>query len=240
MITKYIEKKTLKTYQMEKNGALRPIMLMNELQSVADSHAESLGVGRTYCMEHNIAWVVTHYFIEIDELPTDTEEIQIMTWPSEHGALKAVRDFRIIGHDGRGMVRATSQWVLIDMATRRPLRLAEHMPSWEVIPERALDREFEKFPDFVADTEIKVAPRYDDIDVNRHVNNAVYAVWATESLGFDFRDAHKLLGLYINFKKEISADTREVMIESKLEDSKSRHMIKIGDTEHANVICEWK
>lgn len=240
-IRKKIERKVLNTYKLDRHGLLRPAMLMNELQAIADTHAENLGAGRSFCVAENIAWVVTHYLIEIIEMPTDKEEIEISTWPSLHDALRAARDFRICGADGREMVRATSQWVMIDMETRKPLRLSDKLPAnWKVMPERALDSAFDKFPEFAPDTRVDVHPRFDDFDVNQHINNAVYAAWATEALGFDFRDAHKLRALNINFKKEIPAGAAGVMVESKLEGLTSRHMIKSGDIEHANVICEWE
>lgn len=239
MITKHIEKKTLKTYQTDRYGFIRPVMLMNELQAIADTHAEFLGFGRTMCLERNIAWVVTHYLIDIIESPSENEELTFSTWPSEHAALKAARDFEIRGNDGRLMVRATSQWILIDLETRRPLRLTEYLPNFESFPERAYARTFDKFADFDAQKTHTHKCRYDDIDVNQHINNAVYAVWATESVGFDFRNSHKLKGLEINFKKEISPDIPEVSVDVALEDNVSRHKIKTGDIENANVICYW-
>ena len=249
---KHIETKTLKTYQMDRHGLLRPIMLFNELQAMADTQAERLGRGRTYCFENNCAWVVTHYLVEIDQMPRENQEIELSTWPSGCDKLRAIRDFRIRdAATGEEMVRATSQWVMIDLDARRPMRIDEAMAEWCVIEERALNREFEKFPDFVPDVNLKVTPRFDDVDVNQHINNAVYAIWATEALGFEFRDQHKLRGISINFKKEIPAGAPEVVIESTLSGAVSRHMIKSGlsrrsgvaaktdDTEHANVICEW-
>ncbi|MCL1902507.1 MAG: thioesterase [Alphaproteobacteria bacterium] len=238
---KHIETKSLKTYQMDRHGLLRPIMLMNELQAVADTHAEKLGRGRTYCAENSIAWVVTHYLIEIINMPRENQEIEMSTWPSARDSLRAVRDFRIRdAATGAELVRATSQWVMIDLNARKPMRLDEIMAGWDALPERALDRTFEKFPDFEADTFTSVHPRFDDVDVNQHINNAVYAVWATEALGFEFRDTHKLRKIDINFKKEIKPASTDLVIESRLDDMISRHMIKSADSEHANIVCEWE
>ncbi|MCL2538335.1 MAG: thioesterase [Alphaproteobacteria bacterium] len=238
---KHIEIRKPKTYQMDRHGLLRPIMLMNELQAVADTHAEDLDRGRTYCMDKNCAWVVTHYLIEINEMPGEGQEIEISTWPSGRDAVRAIRDFRITDvATGRELVRATSQWILIDAAARRPLRLDDIMSGWGIISERALDRTFDKFPDFDADVSMAALLRFDDIDLNQHINNAVYAVWATEALGFEFRNAHKLRGLSINFKKEIPAGVPAVTVESKLDGATSRHIIKSNEEINAVMICEWE
>ena len=240
MTQKLIEKRILKTYQTDRFGNIRPLMLMNELQAVADNHAEALGCGRSYCMEHGVAWVVTHYLVEIRELPREAEELTFVTWPSVQDALKATRDFEIRGSDGRLMVVATSQWILIDIEKRRPLKLSDNLPHWDLIPERALPRAFEKFPDFEPQKSHVMKCRYDDVDVNQHVNNAVYAVWATESVGFNFRNTHKLRGIELNFKKEIVAETPEISVDVAIDDNTSHHKIRTGDIENANVICYWE
>ncbi|MCL2017159.1 MAG: thioesterase [Alphaproteobacteria bacterium] len=238
---KYVERKFLKTYQMDRHGLLRPVMLMNELQAIADTHAEKLGVGRVYCEKHDCAWVSTHYLLEILEMPTEKREIEILTWPSSRDALRSSRDFLIRDAEtGKDLVRATSQWVMIDAAARRLMRLENVLVGWELGLDRALDRPFEKFSDFVPESSTTIYPRFDDVDVNQHINNAVYAIWATEALGFEFRDTHKLRALDINFKKEIHPGLDQIAVVSKLCGMKSQHMIKSGDTEHANIVCEWE
>ncbi len=234
-----VENRTLQAYQCDRYGNMRPLILMNELQGMGDKHAEKLGVGYEYCQSHGMAWVVTHYLVDIIEMPTEREELKIMTWPSCQDALRATRDFEIRGADDRLLVRATSQWVLIDMARRRPLRLDENLPRWLINECRAWDRTFEKFPDFEPTKTHKMKCRFDDIDVNQHINNAVYAVWATESVGYEYRNQHKLKSIELNFKKEISPDTPDVEIDVAIDGLVSRHKIRTGDTEHAMVICHW-
>lgn len=238
-VTKLIEKRVLRTYQTDRYRYIRPVMLMNELQSMADDHAERLGIGRTYCMANNLAWVVTHYLIDIIELPREGEELTFITWPSAHDALKAVRDFQIRGADDRLMVRATSQWIMIDIENRRPIRLGDRLAAWDKYPERAWTRTFDKFPDFDVQKTRTHKCRFDDVDVNQHVNNAVYAVWATESVGFDFRNTHKLRGMEINFKKEIAPDIAEVSVDVAINGDTSHHKIRTGDVDNAYVVCHW-
>lgn len=239
MSEKLIEKRILQAYQCDRFSNVRPLILMNELQSIADRHAEVLGRGRTYCLENNVAWVVMYYLVDIIELPTEGEELTFSTWPSCQDALRATRDFEIHGADGRLMVRATSQWILIDMASRRPLPLANHLSPDVVVPYRAYGCAFEKFPDFDTNKTHVMKCRFDDIDVNQHINNAVYAVWATESVGYQYRAQHKLRKININFKKEISPDTPEIRVDVAIDGLTTRHKICVGDTVHAAVICQW-
>ena len=232
---------TLHAYQCDRFGLMRPLTLMNQLQGMGDRHAEMLGVGYEYCMAHNIAWVVTHYMVDIIEMPHERQRITITTWPSCQDALRATRDFEVRdAADGRLLVRATSQWVLIDMTRRRPLRLDENLPRWAYSTHRAWERSFDKFPDFDAQSQHVFKCRFDDIDVNQHINNAVYAVWATESVGFDYRNTHKLRGIELNYKKEIAPTTPEVVIDVAMDGNVSHHKIRTGDAEHAIIKCIWQ
>ncbi|MCM1294714.1 MAG: thioesterase [Muribaculaceae bacterium] len=236
---KLIERRFLQAYQCDRFGNMRPLILMNELQGMGDKHAEQLGVGYEYCEAHGIAWVVTHYLVDIIEMPTEREELQIITWPSVSDSLRATRDFEIRGSDGRLMVRATSQWILIDLNTRRPVRMTEHLPPFDSLTERAWDRTFDKFPEFDATKTHIMKCRFDDIDVNQHINNAVYAVWATESVGYEYRSQHQLKRIELNFRKEIKPDTPSVEIDVAIDGLTSYHRIRTGDTEHAIVMCTW-
>ncbi len=240
MIEKFVQKKILCTYQTDRFGNIRPLILMNELQAMADEHAEFLGFGRTYCIKNGLAWVVTHYLVDILEMPREGEELTFVTWPSSHNALKATRDFEIRGSDNRLMVIATSQWIMIDIEKRRPVKLSDSLTNWKTLPERSLDREFEKFPEFESEKLHTMKCRYDDVDVNQHINNAVYSVWATESVGFDFRNTHKLKGIELNFKKEINPTTPEITVEVRIDGNISRHKIKTDNIEHASVVCFWE
>jgi len=239
-IKKHIEHIVVQAYQCDRYGYLRPIMLMNFLQGAAEAHAEELGAGRAYCTSHGFAWVVTHNMVDIIELPRSKNEITLITWPSKHDGLRAYRDFEIRGADNRLLVRATSQWVLINLETRRLLRLNDSLENWGSVDERAWDIEFNKPPKFDADKTHEIKCRYDDIDVNQHINNAVYAVWATESVGFEFRNTHQLTGIEIYFEHEISPTTPQVAVNVKLEPAVSYHKIMTGDSQHATVVCHWK
>ncbi len=240
MSDKYSVKRILQAYQCDRYGDIRPLILMNELQSIADTHAEILGCGRTYCLANNVAWVVTHYVVDIVELPREGEELTFTTWPSCQDALRATRDFEIRGADNRLMVRATSQWILIDVNRRRPVPLENHLSPDVVIPIRAYSCAFEKFADFTATKTHIMKCRFDDIDVNQHINNAVYAVWATESVGYAYRNTHKLKSIRLNYKKEISPDNPQVCVDTTIDGLVSYHKIRTDNTEHAIVVCNWQ
>jgi len=240
MVEKMIETHILKSYQCDRYGFMRPIMLMNELQGLAGKHADMLGAGRDVCFSKGVAWVVTHMFIDIIEMPTAKEKLVYSTWPSVSGAVRSERDFEIRDENGNLKIRAISQWVLIDLQTRRPVRITDYFPEWTGLPERIWDREFNKCEDFIPTKSHVMACRFDDIDVNQHINNAVYAVWATESVGFEYRNKHTLKGMEIYFEHEINPDTPTIRIEVMMDGDVTRHKIMTEELEHAKIVCYWK
>ena len=240
MVNKMVEEHTLKSYQCDRFGLMRPIMLMNELQGLASKHADILGAGREHCFAHNVAWVITHMFVDIIDMPRSDEVLVYSTWPCNTGAVRSERDFEIRDKNGKLKIRAISQWVLIDLNTRRPMRISDCFPDWMGMTERVWDRDFDKCADFVPTKSHVMACRFDDIDVNQHINNAVYTVWATESVGFEYRNQHKLRGIDVYFEHEINPNTPNVRIEVAFDGNTTRHKIMTDETEHAKIVCGWE
>ena len=239
MAEKYIKERKLKTYQCDRYGFMRPLALMNKLQGLAELHAEMLGAGREYCASKNVAWFLTHMFVDIPDMPRAEEDLIYSTWPSSTSEIRSERDFEIKDKDGKLKLRAISQWVLIDLHTRRPVRISDYIPDWKGLPERVWNRDFDKGPTFVPTRSCVMACRFDDIDINQHINNAVYTVWATESVGFDYRNAHKLRGIDIYFEREVNPNTYTVRIEVGFDGNITRHKIMTNEVEHAKIICYW-
>ena len=90
------------------------------------------------------------------------------------------------------------------------------------------------------DVEKTFEVRFDDLDVNRHVNNANYIVWAIEPLDFEFRRSHKLKIVDMMFKKEI-AYGHKVLSEVAINENNTVHAVKNAETGEELFImnAEW-
>lgn len=200
---KYTKEYNLRTYECDKFGYLRIVTLFNILQDIADTHASDLGLGMEYCLSKGLAWVGANYHIKINRMPKIHENIKIITWPSEERKLGAIRDFAVYDNSGNMIITATSQWILIDFARKRPISLKDNLPEYTVINEHTMISNFEKLPQpQKIDFEKNFSIRFDDIDINMHVNNALYPLWASEALDHTFRDEHLISEIEISFKKE--------------------------------------
>ena len=88
------------------------------------------------------------------------------------------------------------------------------------------DLKYNKIPQISqSDNEKTFEIRYDDIDVNRHVNNAKYIVWALESLPVEFLKTNSLKRIDIQYKKDISYGG-SVIAAVQIMENKTIHSIK--------------
>lgn len=202
-ITKLAGTYNIRSYECDRNNNLRILTLMNIFQDMADNHAHQMGLGIEYVLSRGLAWVGSNYMLEIDRLPQMHENIRIETWPSEQRRIGAIRDFEVFGEDGKSIIRACSQWILIDFARKRPVSLKDNLPEYEALEEHAMSADFPKIPEAEnGDDDYKFRVRFDDIDINKHVNNAVYILWACEAVDAEFRLNHNPRRINVAFKKE--------------------------------------
>ena len=241
MMEKYIKEYNLRTYECDKNGNLRIITLFNILQDIADSHAADMGLGIKYCLSKGFAWVGANYHVKINRLPKTHECIKIITWPSEQRKLGAIRDFAIYDDQDNMIISATSQWILIDVARKRPIALKDNLPEYTIINEHSLVSSFEKLPQVQrADFNKTFSIRFDDIDINMHVNNSLYPLWASETLDYTFRDKYVPSEIEISFKKEGHLG-EDVCVISQIDDIQTLHSItSLSDNrELSSIRIKW-
>jgi len=240
-VSKYQKEYFIRSYECDKHGNLRLLTLMNILQDAADSHADALGLGYEYCVSRQLAWVAANYHVKIFRAPKIHEPVVITTWPSEERKLSVVRDYEMADKDGNILVQASTQWVLINIENKRPQAIRANLPEYQVVSEKADNFEFTKLilPE-TFDLYKEIAVRFDDIDVNNHVNNAVYPLWASEAVSPEFRDNHAVSELEIAFKKEAFLGEK-VKVATAMDNLNSFHeIISLADErELARVSVVW-
>lgn len=174
--------------------------LLNQFQDIAESHAAELGVSLDALQKKGLLWVLSRYHIRMDALPTVGDTIEIQSWPSAWERLFAIRDFRVCGPSGEEIGVASSAWLVVQADSFRPVRGKDLLPEFRLHPERALAAEWKKIelPDsFDYRREYQVL--HHDLDVNGHVNNAVYVIWALESAPESCWQTHRPMELEIQF-----------------------------------------
>lgn len=239
---KYKKEYEIRSYECDERGTLRLRSLFNLFQDLADEHADKMGVGYHFCIRHQIGWIGGYYHIQIEKMPVWTQKITLRTWPSKSTGVTGIREFEMCDEAGHILVRASSQWVLVDIVRKRPVSVQKHIGSYDLIEERSVPSSFEKIQGLEKnDLEIVEVIRRDDIDINKHVNNAVYPSWILDALPKGYLEDHCLSELRIQFKQ--SAKMGDVIcVKTGLMEHETLHSIQnpVSNTEFARVKISWQ
>lgn len=194
---------SLRIDEADWSGRARPLSLLNLLQDAAFVHAAILGVGVEQLQRRNLTWVLSRYRIRFLAYPPVHTPLQVRTWPSSREARTTTRDFEIHSAGGDLLAIATSAWALLDLQSRRPVRLDEILPDYPLESRRALDFTAERLPSLQqVERELPFRVRFGDLDVNRHVNNAVYLQWALETVPSEVVEPCRLAELEVSYRAE--------------------------------------
>jgi medium-chain acyl-[acyl-carrier-protein] hydrolase len=185
----------------------RLIALLDCMQEAAGIHADRLGAGIRVLMEKGLTWVLARLHVRCESLPPAGHDVQVSTWPAGRKGVLALREFRLAGDSDGEIMRATSAWILLGVASRRPVRLDPHLPVFTRHPGRMIEDDFSPLPVVESNGH---PPAFRavaaDIDINNHVNNTVYLEWALRAVPAEIRSARRLTVLEAAFLGEALLD----------------------------------
>ena len=194
----------VRSYEVDVEGRLTPAALCNYLQESAGLHARRLGVSVEQLQALGMTWFLWRLHLQVARLPTWTEIVEVETWPAEMGRPYAVRDFRLrVGEDPIGV--ATSAWLLMDLATKRPIRrvpdrIRDLHPD---PPKRALSDAFRRLPACgTSSAHVDLKVRRSDLDLNGHLNHVAAISALLEAVPADLRKSRQIAALEVEYRGE--------------------------------------
>ena len=210
-VTKHIEKVKIFTHYTNYKGRLFVKTLCDLFNDVAEVQTKYYGVDVDTLNAAGATWMLHRLHIRLNKMPSENEEVFIETWPSGIERLFATRDYRMVREDGEELVRATSEWMYIDLNRRRPLRQPEKVVAISTghqIPHLEIES-------ILNEKEFAMVPQggrhfdatFDNIDFNGHVTQASYMRWLTNSLPFDFLKTYVLTDVEVIYAHEIMPDS---------------------------------
>jgi acyl-ACP thioesterase len=172
----------IRHHELNIHGRLRPVILLAYLQSVASEHATQLGVSVRDLQKRGLTWVLSRLHLSITRYPRGGDQLVLRSWPVSREGLFTVRDFELLDGNGENIGAASTSWAVLDMTSRRPVKIDENLPEYQLNPQRALEDSFATLPVLeIPENRITMPVLRGDLDMNRHVNNTVYAGWGLEA-----------------------------------------------------------
>ena len=177
----------VRSYECGPDGRVTLPNVCNYFQEAASLHASSLGLGKGdfAAAGENISWVLTKLVVKMTRYPVWEDEVTVETFPRGGRKIVAWRDFELKDAKGETLGVASSEWMIIDLATRKIHAVPEKVFAAndpENVPVLGLEP-FSKFrfPD-EADCRplLHLTAQKSQIDLNGHVNNVHYLNWMLE------------------------------------------------------------
>lgn len=215
----------VRTYECGADGLATLPTICNFLQEAASINAESLGFSKTNFASagENVSWVLTRLVVKMERYPKWEEEVVVETFPRGGRKIVAWRDFEVFDASGARMGAASSEWMLIDLATRKIVAVPEAVfaaadsADIPVLGEMPFTKfKFPASPDAHA---LSFRAQKSHIDLNGHVNNVHYIEWMLEPCA----DAHPS-AMEIVFRSETLAGD-EVKVECAAEAPRTYHRV---------------
>ncbi|TKY73229.1 Palmitoyl-acyl carrier protein thioesterase [Spatholobus suberectus] len=207
---------SIRSYEIGADKTASIETLMNHLQETALNHVKTAGLlgdgfGATPEMcKKNLIWVVTRMQVVVDRYPTWGDVVQVDTWVSASGKNGMHRDWLVRDiKTGETLTRASSVCVMMNKVTRRLSKIPEEVrgeigshfvDSAPVVEED--NRKLPKLDDTANFIRTGLSPRWNDLDVNQHVNNVKYVGWILESAPQLLLENHELCAMTLEYRRE--------------------------------------
>ncbi|MEW6237164.1 MAG: acyl-ACP thioesterase domain-containing protein [Candidatus Omnitrophota bacterium] len=199
----YVLEETVRSCDIGPDYKIKMRPLLHCLQEAAVGHSRQARDEFPEQLRRGSVWVLTRLRLRMDRFPRWEETIRIETWSAAIESLYAVRDFRI--EDESGVCgAATTQWILIDVCKRRPIRIPPDLgKGYGRRSERALADAFDPLPCFhEPQFSHPFSVQRSDLDSLNHVNNAFYADWCLDAVPNSRVEGLQLMEFEAAYKKE--------------------------------------
>ena len=209
---------------------LKPAALLNLLQDMGARNIYGTPFGNQELNAQNLGWFLVRYRIEFDKYPKELSEISLKT--ENRGTLRqtAYRTFEAFTTDGERILRALSSWLMVDLESKSLVNIEQKFPNITKFEKRENDLTLRKLKTITEwNKEKTFHVRYEDLDMNGHVNNTIYISWAMEALDIEYLNSHNIKNIDIYFKHEVRYGDDIVSL-AYVEDNYSEHLIKIAKT----------
>lgn len=248
---KHCENVKIYSHFINYTGGLSPKALCDIFADLASQHSANLGFSVEKLNEMGQTWMLHRMHIKINQMPKKNETDTFETWSPKIDRLFAIRYYRIVRNNSEVLVEASSDWMMIDIARRRPIRLnpivvdacqrcsAAPLQIESIMPNNDFDK------DKVYDDSKRFTATFDNIDFNGHVTQSSYIRFITNALNFDFLTSYILTEIEIVYEHEILPDAS---VDSKYSIEEQGDLLYIyhklvalsGDLTHCYAKSIWK
>ena len=226
--------------EIDENAQMTLFSLFNNFQDCCTFHGEEVGVG----LRHNTAlgqgWVIANVQCRISRMPQFGERLRISTWAEGFRGMIAHRDFSMENTEGELLAEAATDWIFMDLKTRRPIRIPqEQVDAYELHADKKLTCDpggrKVRMPEGGEKKKAFTIMEH-HLDTNGHVNNAQYIRMTTPYLPADF-SIHRLR---VEYKKQAMLGDQVIPRVVTEEDGRTMYMELADRDGDAYFVAEYR
>ena len=205
---KYSDTFIINSFNVDITGMATPAVLCAIMQETASRQCVDLGISIDELAKHNQTWMLAKQYVKFLKYPAWRSSITAETWPRNKTGLRALRDFVIKDENGQEIASSVTNWMLIDVSTRRLCKIDETIKNISITEESVMPEDFkikvEKSEGEKSTAIFRVRPS--DFDMNAHVTSTCYIKWILDTVPFEFHKTHSVSELYAEYVEEISSE----------------------------------
>lgn len=231
----------VRAYECGPDGLATLPAVLDYFQEAAGRHADELGFSRDDFAGagREWTWVLARLVARMERYPACGDEVTVVTFPRGGSRVVAWRDFELLAADGARLGAGSSEWVVIDIATRRIQSVPERVLASDdpanapTLGPRPFTRF--RFPEGAAGpAPLDLVARRSELDLNGHVNNVRYVEWLLEPCA-----GSRPRELEIAFRAETFAGDA-VRVETAAEEGATYHRVRTpGGAERILARTAW-
>lgn len=234
----------VRSYEVDVSGSCTLPQVANYFQEAAGKHADLLEFDISHLQAKGLTWVLYRMHLEVDHYPKRWEEVTVQTWPSSGDGIRAFRDYELKSAEGKRLGVGISQWMVLDINKKRPVRMPKEVMEMGLDVETHLlevDKStFLKMNNIQFKSEIEVGRQ--DLDMNNHANNVKYIEWMISYLPENITDSKKCFSINLQYHAECSLNDKIEVRTEQVDELLFLHNIVKSETNEmlAEGISIWK
>ena len=118
----------VRTYEVDENGHVNNAVYLQWAEQLTAEHAEAVGFGREWSIEHGGAWLVRRHEITYHQPALRGDELELTVRVVGIGGVRGNRHTEIRrARDAMLLAEVASEWVWVRLADGRPARVPDEL-----------------------------------------------------------------------------------------------------------------
>lgn len=172
---RWTENYKVNAHDVDMNEVLSLTGILRYMQDCANCQMEGEGPSYTKLFSQGRAFILSRLALSIYGKIGSHDEISVQTWACESSGVSFNRCYSVM-KDGEIIAEASSIWALVDTNTKRLVRVSDFQNSYCTDAPLELDMPIHfRLPSDIPLTLVgEKTVEYQDVDLNRHMNNTRY------------------------------------------------------------------